>query len=647
MKRSFILKFISFLTGTVLIFAGCYSGDISHDTPHHDWESYFVYPLNDVYSFDVDKNGNLYAAAFNSDILKIYDPYGAETEEKTLPTHNHVTIQVRNGDIFTLSSNEIYRNEEKIYTIDFEQAAKDFRIVGDNIYLLYFDYLADQSQAPATYSLNGWKGENLICISLSDFSVSEVKCDYPLFISATDDELWVYGMNNDGCYVAPIENGEMSEPMSVGTEPPYGGFMIVDSKGKYLSSGSAGDTSVLCMTDPETGQTNELMPNAAIFDAAGIRLRDGYIYYINQYYYAENCNKIERIRQSDYAKNNIPVKLLATEWFSYIPFGCGRSVIESRLSKEEFALTVLSLDRGYDACVLSSSQDFSKNFRDNGSFYVLNDVPGVSEYVERCFPSVREAVTDSQGNIWALPLNLNVPCALYNEVNCLAEDFSPTGGTLESLIEKTNQLFLSDTSRHDICIFANDALPLLLREELSGEINTLNQADFRNKMNFLTEKMSGELFGIDIASESNNSIVFDDGDSMLTMLAETKEKQKIFSVNGKIHAADIFEEKNPAECVFLCVNPSSDNLSATLEYITSLCGYLSSKTDDFMLDAPEMYSDSVYISELFEIYRDSEIFFRIPDELLLDSVKQYMQGELSMDELIAESERKLSAYLNE
>ena len=242
---------------------------------------------------------------------------------------------------------------------------------------------------------------------------------------------------------------------------------------------------------------------------------------------------------------------------------------------------------------------------------------------------------------------MNVPCALYNEVNCLAEDFSPTGGTLESLIEKTNQLFLSDTSRHDICIFANDALPLLLREELSGEINTLNQADFRNKMNFLTEKMSGELFGIDIASESNNSIVFDDGDSMLTMLAETKEKQKIFSVNGKIHAADIFEEKNPAECVFLCVNPSSDNLSATLEYITSLCGYLSSKTDDFMLDAPEMYSDSVYISELFEIYRDSEIFFRIPDELLLDSVKQYMQGELSMDELIAESERKLSAYLNE
>lgn len=647
MKRSFFLKLISLLTGTVLLFTGCSSDDISDDAPQDDRESYFVYPLNDARSFDVDENGNLYAAAFNSDVLRIYDSYGAETEEKTLPTHNHVTIQVKNGDIFTLSSNEIYRNEEKIYTIDFEQAAKDFQIVGDNIYLLYIDHLADQSQAPATYSLNGWKGEKLICIRLSDFSVSDVKCDYPLFISSIDDELWIYGMNNDGCYVASVRNGEISEPMKVGTEPPYGGFQAIDPTGKYLSADSAGDTSVLCMTDPKTGQTNELMPNAAILDAAGIRSQDGYIYYINRYYYAENCNKIERIRQSDYIKNNIPVKLLATEWFSYIPFGCGRAITETRLSKEEFALTVLSLDRSYDACVLSSSQDFSKNFRDNGSFYALNDVPGVLEYVERCFPSVRESVTDPQGDIWALPLNLNVPCALYNEVNCHAEDFSPMGGTLETLIEKTNQLFISDPSRRDICISANDALPLLLRKELNGETNVLDRADFRDKMNFLAEKMSSELFGIDIASESNNSIVFDDGNSMLTMLAETNEKQKMFSVNGKIHAADIFEERNPAECVFLCVNPSSDNLSATLEYITALCGYISSKTDDFMLDDPEMYSDSVYISELFEIYRDSEIFFRIPDELLLDPVKQYRQGDLSLDELIAESERKLSAYLNE
>lgn len=647
MRRTLRLKIVSLLTLTVMFFGGCSdSGAVSDETPLDDREGYFVYPLEDAHSFDVDENGSLYAAAFDSDVLRIYDPYGEETGTKTLPTYNHVTVQIENGDIFTLSPNEIYRNDETIYTIAFEHTAKDFRIIGDDLYLLYTDHLADLSQAPATYSLNGWKGEKLICVSLSDFSVSEVKCDYPLFISSADDELWVCGMDNDGCYVASVRGGEISEPMSIGEEPPYGGFLTIDSTGKYLSTGSAGDTSTLRVTDPKKGQTNEIMPNTAL-DAAGIRVRDGYIYYINRYYYAENRNKIERIRQSDYIKNNVSVKLLATEWFSYIPFGCGRTVTEMRLPNEEFALTVLSQDRSFDACILSSSQDFSKNFRDNGSFYALNDVPGVSEYVERCFPSVREAVTDSEGNIWALPLSMNVPCAIYHEENCRTAGLSPKDCTLETLIEKTNQLFLSDSKRLDICIFANEAIPLLLQRELSGESDVINRTDFTEKMNFLTGKMNSELFGIDIASEANNHIVFDDGESMLTMLAATKVRQSLLFANGNIHAADIFEEKNPADCVFLCVNPSSDNISSTLDYITALCGYLSSKTDDFMLNDPAMYSDSVYISELFDIYRDSEIFFRIPDEILLEPVKQYLNGDLSLNDLIAESERKLSVYLNE
>lgn len=647
MNKTNFLKLVSLMTGAVLLFSGCSSGGISDNTPQHDWAGYFVYPLESVHSFDVDEDGNLYAAAFDSDALKIYDPYGEETGEKTLPTRNHVTVQVEKGDIFTLSYNEIYRNDEKIYTIPFEHTAKDFRIIGDDIYLLYTDSLADRSQAPVLHFSKGWSGEKLICIRLSDLSLSEVKCDYPLFISSVGEELWVYGMNNDSCYVASAKNGELSEPMIVGTEPPYSGFLTIDPTGKYLSTGSAGDTSVLCMTDPKTGQTNELMPNVSIAYANVIKSRDGYIYYLNSYYYAENFEKIERIRQSDYIKNNTSIKLLATEWFSYIPFGCGRTVTEMRLSKEEFALTVLSQDRSFDACVLSSSQDFSKNFRDNGSFYALNDVPGVSEYVQRCFPSLREAVTDSEGDIWALPLSMNVPCVLYNEENCQAAGLSPQDCTLETLIEKTNQLFLSDPSRRDICIFANDALPLLLRRELSGETDVLDRADFTEKMNFLTEKMNSELFGIDVASESNNSIVFNPEENMLAMLQGQKEMQLGTAVSDKIHAADVFDEKNPAECVFLCVNPSSDNLSATLEYVTALCGYFSSKTDDFMLDDPTMYSDSVYISELFDVYRNSEIFFRIPDEILLDSVKQYRQGNLSLDDLITESQRKLSVYLNE
>ncbi|MBD5128530.1 MAG: hypothetical protein HDT43_01175 [Ruminococcaceae bacterium] len=641
MKTTF-LKFAAVVLSALLIMSGC-SGTESEKIPEHDWSGYFVYPMEDVYSFDIDKDGNLYSAAFSSDILKVCDPYGAEIEEKTLPTSNHVAIGIKDNDIYTLSGNELYRNDEKIYEIFFEDMAKDLRIVGDDLYILYLDSSADLSQAPMVSPLAGWRGEKVLRIDLSDMSVSDVSCEYPVLISSTGDTLWVYGLDDNGGYVAPVNGTETGTRIPTGYYMPQS-FLTIDNTGKYIASGAAEDSTLtLRLSNPAEGQTNEIMPNVSIMYASGIKERDGYIYYLNSFAYSANTDKIERIRQSDYIKDNTPVKLLATEWFSYIPFGCGRTVVESRLSNEEFALTVLSQDRGFDACVLSSSHDFSKNFRDNGSFCALNDVPGVKEYVERCFPALRDAVTNADGEIWALPLSLNVPCAIYHTENCKAEGFSPNGLTLEELITEAGKLYSSDPTRLDICISSDAALPVLLRYELSGE--TLDRAAFTDKLDFIKKELSGELF--DDWVKANNFIYTFFGDDMLVMLAENRAKQMDFSYNGNIRAADIFEGTNPADCVFLCVNPSSDNLSATLEYITALCGYLSSKTNDFKLDDESLYTDSPYIAELLEIYRDSEVFFRIPDEILLTPVKQYLRSELGLDELITEADRKLSAYLNE
>lgn len=645
MKKTFV-KFSAFMLASIL-HGGCSGENISEELPTDDRSGYFVYAMEDVHSFDVDKEGNLYAAAFSSDTLKIYDPYGTELGEKTLPTPYHTAIGVRGSDIFTLSANELYRNDEKIYALDFEDTAKDIRIIGEDVYLLYAEGNADRSDAPMIDPLKGWNGEKLLRIQLPDLSASEVICGYPLLISSLEDELWVYGLNDEGGYIMPVRENEAGAPIPAGTEIPDG-FSAVDHSGKYLYSRAAeNSTLALCMTDPNTGQINELMPNAAVFDAGGIRSRDGYIYYLNSFAYAENSGRIERIRQSDYVKDNTPIRLLSADRFSYTPFGCGRSIVEKRLSDEEFALTVLSRDRGFDVCVLSSAQDFSRNFRDRGSFYTLNGVPGVSEYVERCFPALREAVTNSDGEIWALPLSMSVPCAIYNIENCREEGFSPNGLTLEEFITETDKLFSSDPTRRDICVSANAAIPLLLRRELSGEAALAGSAALTEKLRFIKSEMIGELFGVDVSIEANNNIYFDFGAGMLTMLADTKQKQLDFSVNGNIRAADLFEGKNPADCVFLCANPSSDNLAAVSEYITALCGYLSAKTDDFMLNDSALYSDTSYISELMEIYRDAEVFFRVPDEILLDPIRQYLREDVSLDELVAEADRKLSAYLNE
>ncbi len=99
--------------------------------------------------------------------------------------------------------------------------------------------------------------------------------------------------------------------------------------------------------------------------------------------------------------------------------------------------------------------------------------------------------------------------------------------------------------------------------------------------------------------------------------------------------------------MYLCVNPATDNLDAVLEYITELCYYISSKQDGFSLADKSLYSDKPYISDMYDIYCDSEISFRLPDEIIADELEKYINGEISLEDMIAEADRKLSAYLKE
>lgn len=102
-----------------------------------------------------------------------------------------------------------------------------------------------------------------------------------------------------------------------------------------------------------------------------------------------------------------PVNLIFTSHYKPL-FSCGSQIKSEQLSAEEFALNVLSLDPGYDLMMMDTRESYAYNIKEKGSFYPLNDIPGVSEYIEKCFPSVRETAVDANGNIWMLPLSLDV-----------------------------------------------------------------------------------------------------------------------------------------------------------------------------------------------------------------------------------------------
>ena len=53
--------------------------------------------------------------------------------------------------------------------------------------------------------------------------------------------------------------------------------------------------------------------------------------------------------------------------------------------------------------------------KNKGSFYPLNKVPYVKEYIDGCFPYIRDAATDEDGNIRMIPIDISIPIIIYQE----------------------------------------------------------------------------------------------------------------------------------------------------------------------------------------------------------------------------------------
>ncbi|MBQ8613292.1 MAG: hypothetical protein IJ416_03665, partial [Ruminiclostridium sp.] len=121
--------------------------------------------------------------------------------------------------------------------------------------------------------------------------------------------------------------------------------------------------------------------------------------------------------------------------------------------------------------------------------------------------------------------------------------------------------------------------------------------------------------------------------------------------NEKMRAAPMpcYENngKNLVNVIFIAVNPSTDNLSESLDYISALSYYLTSQTDSFMIRDRSMYSDTECADDLYRIFENGIIGYALPDEIYRTDYMSYLAGKISLDEFIAEADRKLSAYKGE
>lgn len=124
---------------------------------------------------------------------------------------------------------------------------------------------------------------------------------------------------------------------------------------------------------------------------------------------------IVQFNLKDVKKENQVLRYISAGFEMDEPYGCGYEMQRTKLEEDKFALKIMALDKDFDVCLVDTADSFSHNLKKNGVFYPLNDVPGVQEYLDACFPYVKDAATDEDGNIWMLPIEVNLPGIVVNE----------------------------------------------------------------------------------------------------------------------------------------------------------------------------------------------------------------------------------------
>lgn len=403
-------------------------------------------------------------------------------------------------------------------------------------------------------------------------------------------------------------------------------FCFDDRGVVFYSPNTSNNALSLCYASTDNDGISEIYPNFSAVSADNIFVKNGFSFILNNY-----TGKLERLKNSVYIRRNKPIKMISSYSYLTSQFSAGYSLENQEKTDEELSLAVLSNDSDFDMFYLSSRQNICKNLIENGVFYPLNDVDYVSEYIDSCFSGIRQAVTDNDGNIVMIPIDISVPVLVVNK------EFSDVP-EIEFSLENTpqNEYYFAFYPYADTC------LNLYLRDNESFDTK-----EFRA----LAENLK-RLYSLPLGNYEAEYKFVEDGRGFVCSTIDIRLLQTAdYLVNSdKVAAIPVNYKKDcppSAYCTFICVNPSSENLSATLEYVSALCEYLLNQKNSFMLSDKALYSDSVYAQSLYSIYENAQVDFCCPKSLYSGEFEKYLNSEISLEQFITESDRKLKVYLNE
>ena len=629
-------------------------------------DDFLQYDIEELfYTYDIDEEGNLYCTVSDPDsvetFINVLDPKGALID--SFPASSLGQIILVDGEIYNINqnvSNELWLEKfdkeansiEPICQLTHYNSVTKADATDSGIYFIG----SNNNYTDVNYSLADYEdrfkysGERIAYIDLSTGEFEEIPIDLPVSMSATlDGNLVIYAYDQEEGYyftIYDLDNKSFSEKIyhNLGR---LTNFSIYNEDNDFIYLDVESTSYTIRATSLEPGQgRKDLVPNN-ITSPYNIKVQGGFTYYTDQF--SEN---ISRIKNSAYLRGNKKITMLSQKYTNlYVPFNCGYNIEYEGTEDEKLSLLILSQDDSYDLYSMNSIQDMSGNIRDKGSFYPLNDVPGVEEYLEACFPYVAEAATTPKGDIWMLPIYVDIPAYLYNEEICKENgvNFSldmDVNSFIDGLTKAKEDEELREMYFNLENSLVSDFINQYLRENSAFDTKFFRElAEMcKDNLNYIEDSSFGnDAMNIELQSRNKSNLLF--------AFRRTNSNQMGVSYNEVVNAAPIpsitDNKTNLATCYFIAVNPASKNLKETLQYISSLSKYLAGDHSKIMAKDRSLYTSTKLVDDLYKIYENGEIIYTYPNEIFMDDFNKYLAGDMDIESFIKESDRRLDIYLNE
>ena len=496
--------------------------------------------------------------------------------------------------------------------------------MGDCLYLLGTNVEGYNGPAGSTKYMHS--GEKIFCYSLSEDRFEELGIEEPLdMCPAEDGKFCIYAHIGEEFGLLLYDTDRDAMTVLAKTEEykmQYVAYCSEQQAVIYMSLGRGLVLSYFTDLDVEC----ELYPDFGF--------QDNNICYVNGNVAVRTSaeNTIIQFPLAQVKCENRTIRYIRPEMWGIDPFGCGYEIQHTELTQDKFALKVMALDKDFDLCYVNSYGSFGYSMKEYGVFYPLNDIPRIQEYLDACFPYVKEAATDVDGNIWMLPIAVDIPGVVVKK------------DATDEVILKENMTYEEYCREYEVLspeekkwAIAPDYYAEKFINQYILDRGTIDTEEFRNILQSMANSSGAQ-------QENTGDMYYrawEERDYRAYGTLQYGEDATIFA-EPKLTA----DSKNVGTCQFLAVNPYSDNLEETLQYITTLVAYMLEKEDAPLFFANREVEDTTYERTLYELYENGAIVFSV-DADVYEAYEDVLNGSLTVEDFVTEAESGVKIFLNE